>query len=87
MKKSIAPKITKKELEDLRATNAEFTRLKNTIADLEMSKYSMIKRSEELQAEFQVMQAKLTEKYGKTAVINLQDGSITHDKPAAPVKE
>lgn len=69
--------LTEKELSDIQAMNAEFTKLKMAIGDLEMQKHNLLKAIEILRTDFSKHELELIEKYGKDSVINIQTGEVT----------
>ena len=69
-------KIEEKELTDLQELHAEFNKLKTQLGDLSLQKHGICLRVEELKASFQAHEKSLMEKYGESAVINLETGEI-----------
>ncbi len=72
----MAKKIAKEKLEAIQALNTEFNKTKSQLGDLELQKYSIMKRIEQIKTEFQEHEKSLMEKYGETAVINLETGEV-----------
>ena len=72
----MAKKIAREKLEAIQALNTEFNKTKSQLGDLELQKYSIMKRIEQIKTEFQEHEKSLMEKYGETAVINLETGEV-----------
>jgi hypothetical protein len=70
--------VTQEELEKIQGLNAEFSKAKMAIGDVELQKLNIVRHIEELKAEFSVHEQLLVEKYGADAVINVQTGEVTH---------
>mgnify|MGYP003678329331 CR=1 FL=1 len=70
-------KITEKELETLKKLTGEFNTIKAQLGDLTLQEYSLCMKVEEVKKEFGILEADLSEKYGKDSVINLETGVVT----------
>lgn len=68
--------LTQEELKTIQETNAEFTKMKMALGDLEMQKYNMIVAIEKLRFEFASHEKQLIAKYGEDSVINVQTGEV-----------
>jgi hypothetical protein len=73
----MAKKIAKETLDSIQALNTEFNKLKAQLGDLSLQEYTLCKRIEEIKSEFKNHELSLMEKYGETAVINLETGEVT----------
>lgn len=69
--------LTKEELTKIQEMNAEFTKSKIAIGDLELQKASILKKVEFLRNEFSKNEMELITKYGQDSVINVQTGEVT----------
>lgn len=70
-------KLTDEELETIQQMNTEYSKLKNSIAEIEMQKYATLNAIEALREKFSNHERLLVSKYGIDAVINLKTGDIT----------
>lgn len=70
-------KLAEEELSFLKEMNMEFNKSKSELGDIELSKYALIKRIEDLKVRFAQYESNLVSKYGENAVINLQTGEVT----------
>jgi hypothetical protein len=70
-------KLAEEELSFLKEMNMEFNKSKSELGDIEISKYALIKRIEDLKVRFAQYESNLVIKYGENAVINLQTGEVT----------
>lgn len=77
-------KIDEKELKSLQDLNKEFNSIKTQLGDLSLQKHGLCLKVEQIKVEFSTLEATLSEKYGKDAVINLETGEV---KPKEEVKE
>lgn len=68
--------LTQEELKKIQETNAEFTKMKMTLGELEMQKYNMIVAIEKLRFDFASYEKELIAKYGEDSVINVQTGEV-----------
>jgi hypothetical protein len=68
------------ELESVNRLNAEFSKAKMAIGDVELQKQNILRHIEVLKNEFAAQEKLLIEKYGADSVINLQTGEITNKK-------
>jgi hypothetical protein len=74
-------KLTTEEFELISKINTEYSKMKNALAEFELSKYETFKSIEQLRKDFQVTETELIRKYGPDTVINMQTGDITHKTP------
>lgn len=70
-------RVTSDELSEIQSMNSEFTKAKVALGDLELQKYALLKKIDELKSEFRKIETVLMDKYGNDSVINLQTGIIT----------
>jgi hypothetical protein len=70
-------KLTQEELDQIQQANSEYTRMKMTIADLEIQKHTVLMAMDSLREKFSSIEKDLMDKYGKDAVINMKTGEIT----------
>lgn len=68
--------LTQEELKKIQETNADFTKMKMALGDLEMQKYNMIVAIEKLRFDFASYEKELIAKYGEDSVINVQTGEV-----------
>ena len=69
--------ITKEELNKIQEMNADFTKAKMAIGDIELQKQGIIRTIDAMKSEFSKHEKMLIEKYGKDSVINIQTGEVT----------
>jgi hypothetical protein len=69
-------KLTQEELEAIQQMNAEYTRLKMSIADIEIQKHSTLNAIEALREKFSNHERLLVDRYGEDAVIDLKTGEV-----------
>lgn len=69
--------ITQDELSMIQTMNADFSKAKMALGEIEMQKQSFFKQIDGLKASFAEHEKMLIEKYGADAVINLQNGEVT----------
>jgi hypothetical protein len=70
-------KVTEEELKKIQELNADFTKSKNALGDLELQKQNIFQHIDMLRKEFALNEKSLIEKYGEDAVINIQTGEVT----------
>jgi len=70
-------KLTQEELDQIQQANSEYTRMKMTIADLELQKHTVLMAMDSLREKFSSIEKDLMSKYGEDAVINMKTGEIT----------
>lgn len=70
-------KVTEEELKKIQDLNADFTKSKNALGDLELQKQNVLQHIDMLRKEFALNEKSLIEKYGEDAVINIQTGEVT----------
>lgn len=69
--------VTQEELKKIQDLNADFTKSKNALGDLELQKQNVFQHIEMLRKEFAINEKSLIEKYGEDSVINIQTGEVT----------
>jgi hypothetical protein len=69
--------VTKEELTKIQELNAEFSKAKMAIGDVELQKHNILRVIDELKLQFSAHENLLIEKYGADAVINVQTGEVT----------
>jgi len=74
-------KVEKQELENLQELNSNFIKLKTQLGDLELQKQLILEQVSIIKNKFAQTEKELIEKYGGSAVINLQSGEITEKEP------
>lgn len=74
-------KVEKQELENLQELNSNFIKLKTQLGDLELQKQLILEQVSIIKNKFAQIEKELIEKYGDSAVINLQSGEITEKEP------
>jgi len=70
-------KVTEEELKRIQDLNADFSKSKNALGDLELQKQNIFQHIDMLRKEFAINEKSLIEKYGEDAVINIQTGEVT----------
>lgn len=70
--------LTTEELKQLQDLQADFTKSKITLGDLELEKQNVIKHIESLKMVFAENEKVLIQKYGANAVINIKTGEVTY---------
>lgn len=70
--------LTAEELDFIQKGTQEFTKIKIALGDLELKKQSLITQADKVMEAFSNNEKVLIEKYGSTAVINMQTGEVTH---------
>jgi hypothetical protein len=69
--------VTQEELTKIQELNAEFSKAKMAIGDVELQKHNILRVIDELKLQFSAHENLLIEKYGADAVINVQTGEVT----------
>jgi hypothetical protein len=69
--------LTTEELKQLQDLQADFTKSKIALGDLELEKQNVIKHIESLKMVFAENEKALIQKYGANAVINIKTGEVT----------
>lgn len=69
--------LTKEELSKVQEMNADFTKAKTALGDLELQKQNIIRHIDAMRKEFGDHEQMLINKYGADSVINLQTGEVT----------
>ena len=80
----MSKKLTQEELKSIQDLNQRFMNTKVAIADAVVSQQAMVEALGTIQAGFKEVEAKMTEKYGENATIDLKTGEV---KDPEPVKE
>ena len=80
----MSKKLTQEELKSIQDLNQRFMNTKVAIADAVVSQQAMVEALGTIQAEFKEVEAKMTEKYGENATIDVKTGEV---KDPEPVKE
>lgn len=78
--KSAGKQLTADELSKIQELNAEFTRAKIALGDIELNKQAILAKIDMIKAEFAENEKVLIDKYGENAVINIQTGEVTEKK-------
>lgn len=78
--KSAGKQLTADELSKIQELNAEFTRAKIALGDIELNKQAILAKIDMIKAEFAQNEQGLVAKYGENAVINIQTGEVTEKK-------
>jgi DNA replication initiation complex subunit (GINS family) len=79
-----AKKLTPEELEELKSTSTVYQNHLVTFATIELSKQEAISRLTEAKSLYEILVARLQEKYGEVNV-SLEDGKITAKDPATNI--
>jgi hypothetical protein len=79
-----AKKLTPEELEELKSTSTVYQNHLVTFATIELSKQEAISRLTEVKSLYEILVARLQEKYGEVNV-SLEDGKITAKDPATNI--
>ena len=72
----MSKKLTQEELKSIQDLNQRFMNTKVAIADAVVSQQAMVESLGTIQAEFKEVEAKMTEKYGENATIDLKTGEV-----------
>lgn len=78
--KSAGKQLTADELSKIQELNAEFTRAKIALGDIELEKQAVLTKIDMIKATFAENEKVLIDKYGENAVINIQTGEVTEKK-------
>jgi hypothetical protein len=70
-------KLKEEELKKIQEMNAEFSKAKMSLGDLELQKHGLLKHIETIRQGFAENEMELIQKYGADAVINIQTGEVT----------
>jgi hypothetical protein len=71
-------RLTDEEFKLISSINEEYSKLKNAISDLELSKYETLKSIDQLRKDFQVTETSIIHKYGPDTIVNMKTGELTH---------
>jgi len=69
--------VSKEELEKIQGMNADFSKAKMALGELELNKYGILNQINAMRQEFSEYEKMLIIKYGQDSVINLQTGEVT----------
>lgn len=69
--------VSKEELERIQGMNADFSKAKMALGELELNKQGILNQINAMRQEFYDYEKMLIEKYGQDSVINLQTGEVT----------
>jgi hypothetical protein len=69
--------VSKEELDKIQGMNAEFSKAKMALGELELNKYGILNQINAMRQEFFEYEKMLIIKYGQDSVINLQTGEVT----------
>lgn len=69
--------VSKEELEKIQGMNAEFSKAKMALGELELNKHGILNQINTMRQEFFEYEKMLIVKYGQDSVINLQTGEVT----------
>lgn len=72
--------LTSEELKSIQDMNADLTRGKTALGELELQKHNLLKNIDELRSAFIQTEKMLIEKYGENAIINIKTGEVTDNK-------
>lgn len=76
-KKKVIGQLSPAELTKIQNNRTELNKLRYTLGSIEMEKYNLLKKIDELQYESKVMENKIIKKFGDKAVINTQSGEVS----------
>lgn len=71
-------KLTSEELDFIKNGTAQYNAVKSRIGDLEIQKAKLINEADAIVKAFLINEKTLIEKYGESAVINLESGEVSH---------
>jgi hypothetical protein len=69
--------VSKEELDKIQGMNAEFSKAKMALGELELNKQGILNQINAMRQEFSEYEKMLILKYGQDSVINLQTGEVT----------
>ena len=69
--------VSKEELDKIQSMNAEFSKAKMALGELELNKQGILNQINAMRQEFFEYEKMLIVKYGQDSVINLQTGEVT----------
>lgn len=76
-KKKVIGQLSPAELTKIQNNRTELNKLRYTLGSIEMEKYNLLKKIDELQYESKVLENKIIKKFGDKAVINTQSGEVS----------
>lgn len=69
--------VSKEELDKIQGMNADFSKAKMALGELELNKQGILNQINAMRQEFFEYEKMLIAKYGQDSVINLQTGEVT----------
>jgi len=75
--------LTETEKEKITMLVSQFNNYKLQLGDTYLNQQSLLKKIDEVKAEYALVEKELMETYGSDAVINVETGEVT-EKPEAP---
>ena len=69
--------VSKEELDKIQGMNADFSKAKMALGELELNKHGILNQINAMRQEFFEYEKMLIAKYGQDSVINLQTGEVT----------
>ena len=69
-------KLTQEELTQIQGMLNEFNNMKMQLGDAELTKQTIVRKIDKLQAEYIKLENELSDKYGRDSRINVQTGEI-----------
>lgn len=69
--------VSKEELDKIQGMNADFSKAKMALGELELNKQGILNQINAMREEFFGYEKMLIAKYGQDSVINLQTGEVT----------
>lgn len=69
--------VSKEELDRIQGMNAEFSKAKMALGELELNKQNILNQINTMRQDFQEYEKMLIVKYGQDSVINIQTGEVT----------
>jgi hypothetical protein len=70
-------KLEQEELDRIVTAKERFSKLKDTLGDLEITKQEVLDEIRQIRRDFMVLENSLIEKYGAESKINMANGEIT----------
>jgi chaperonin cofactor prefoldin len=70
--------VTQDELATMQNMNSEFQKFKMSLGDIELEKYEILKRINNIREVFAIQEKQMIERYGEDAIINMKTGEITY---------
>lgn len=79
-------KLTAEELQFVKQGTADYQAIKSKVGDLEIQKLALLRQADAIIDAFRANEKSLIEKYGETAIINMQTGEVTHKETTDDAK-